>query len=174
MQPEILNIRPHSHCVWQLKWLWRPSVHQGARKKFTNSNTGVMLENKENFIIFNVKIYIKLAGVTNKDGEEVHKKIQLRFAGSCRFMASSWDRLNSNLDDYQCKNIKMFYREDEVFKLMRLKVYIRMGIRTAGRDLMIQSYHRRMHFTVGRRSKASVITFMNMHNKFWILWNKRN
>ena len=47
-----------------------------------------MLENKENFIIFNVKIYIKLAGVTNKDSEEVHKMIQLRFAGSCRFMAS--------------------------------------------------------------------------------------
>ena len=36
---------------------------------------------------------VKLAGVSNKDGKEVRKNIQLRFIGSCRFMPSSLDKL---------------------------------------------------------------------------------
>ena len=56
-------------------------------KKFNVDVTGVIAENKEKYISFNVKINVKLAGLTNKDGKEVRKNIQLRFIYSCRFMA---------------------------------------------------------------------------------------
>ena len=36
-------------------------------------------------------------------------------------MASSLDKLASNLDDDQCKNLREFYKEDEIFRLMRHK-----------------------------------------------------
>ena len=36
-------------------------------------------------------------------------------------MASGLDKLASNLDDNQCKNLREFYKEEEVFRLMRRK-----------------------------------------------------
>ena len=59
--------------------------------------------------------------MSNKDGEEVRKNIQLRFIDSCRFMTSSLDKLVSNLNDDQCKHLKEFYNGYEVFRLMRRK-----------------------------------------------------
>ena len=56
-------------------------------KKFNKDVTGVIAENKEKYISFNVKINVKLAGLSNKDGKKVRKNIQLRFIYSCRFMA---------------------------------------------------------------------------------------
>ena len=47
---------------------------------------GVIKENKENYIHFNVEINVKLQGEFNKDFKEVHKNIQLKFTDSCRFM----------------------------------------------------------------------------------------
>ena len=58
---------------------------------------------------FNVKINVKLAGVSNKDGKEVHKNVQLRLIDSCRFMVSGLDKLASNLCDtngIQCNKCK--------------------------------------------------------------------
>ena len=65
--------------------------------------------NKEKYISFNIKINVKLAGVKYKDGTEVCKNIQLRFIDSCRFMASSLDKLASNLcgtSGIQCDKCK--------------------------------------------------------------------
>ena len=90
-------------------------------RRFNKNDIGVIAENKEKYISFNVKINVKLAGVRDEDGKEVHKNIQLRFIDSFRFMASSLDKLASNLDDNQCKNLREFYREEEVFRLMRCK-----------------------------------------------------
>ena len=56
--------------------------------KFNKGDIGVITENREKYISLNVKINVKLAGVTNKDGKEVCKNIQLTFIDSCRFMAS--------------------------------------------------------------------------------------
>ena len=36
-------------------------------------------------------------------------------------MTSGLDKLASNLDDDQCKHLREFYKEEEVFKLMRRK-----------------------------------------------------
>ena len=64
-------------------------------KKFNKNGIRVIAENKEKCISFNVKINVKLAGVSNEDGKEVRKNIQLRFID--RFMASSLDKLPNNL-----------------------------------------------------------------------------
>jgi hypothetical protein len=55
-------------------------------KKFNTQDIGCISENKEKYISFNVKINVELAGVLDKNGKQVHKKIQLRFIDSCRFM----------------------------------------------------------------------------------------
>ena len=65
------------------------------RRKFNRGDIGIIAENKEKYI--NVKINVKLAGVRNEEGKEICKNIQLRFIDSCRFMASSFDKLSSNL-----------------------------------------------------------------------------
>ena len=78
-------------------------------KRFNKNDIGVIAENKEKYISFNVKINIKLAGVSKKDGTEVHKNILLRFIDSCRFMATSLDKLASNLcgtSGIQCDKCK--------------------------------------------------------------------
>ena len=66
-------------------------------KKFNNQDISVIADNKEKYISFNGSVRVKLAGVTNKDDKPVYKKIQLRFIDSCRFMASSLDKLAGNL-----------------------------------------------------------------------------
>ena len=92
-------------------------------RRFNKNNIGVIAENKEKYITFNVKINVKLAGVRDENGKEVCKSIQLRFIDSFRFMASGLDKLAPNLDDDQCNNLREFYKEDEVFRLMRRRVY---------------------------------------------------
>ena len=101
MQLEISDTRPHPH-----------DAHLFIKelgKKFNKNDIGVIAENKERYISFNVKINVKLAGVSNEDGKEVRQNIQLRFIDSCRFMASGLDRLASNLcgtSEIQCDNCK--------------------------------------------------------------------
>ena len=90
-------------------------------RRFNKNDIGVIEENKEKYISFNVKINVNLAGVKYKDSTQVCKNIQLRFIDSCRFMASSLDKLASYLDDDQCKHLREFYKEEEVFRLMRRK-----------------------------------------------------
>ena len=90
-------------------------------RSLNKNDIGVIAENKEKYISFNVKINVKLAGVRNENGIGVCKNIQLRFIDSFRCMASSLDRLVSNLDDDLCKNFREFYKEEEVFRLIRQK-----------------------------------------------------
>ena len=48
-------------------------------KKSNKDNIGVIAENKETCISFNVKINVMLAGLSNKDDKEARKNIQMRF-----------------------------------------------------------------------------------------------
>ena len=60
--------------------------------------------------------------MTKKGGKEVRKNIKLRFIGCYKFMASNLDKLDSKMDNDQCKNLGKFYKKDEVLKLLRCKV----------------------------------------------------
>ena len=44
-------------------------------KKLIKEDIGFTTENKEEYISFNVKINVNLAGATNKGGKKVHKNI---------------------------------------------------------------------------------------------------
>ena len=79
-------------------------------KKFNRGDIGVIAENKEKYISFNVKINVKLAGVRNEDGKEICKNIQLRFIDICRFMASGLDKLVSNLEMISVSTLGSFTR----------------------------------------------------------------
>ena len=67
------------------------------------------------------------------DGKPVTKKIKLRFIDSCRFMASSLSSLARNLSDDQCKNLRWFCQDQEVFKLMQRKGVYHMSTWIAGK-----------------------------------------
>ena len=77
-------------------------------EKFQRKDIGVIAENKEKYISFNVKVDVHL----EMDGKPVTKKIELRFIDSLRFLLSSLDKLASNLSDDQCKNLRWFYQEE--------------------------------------------------------------
>ena len=49
----------------------------GSQGKTLKDYIGVISEKKEKHISFNVNINVKMAGVTNKDGKEIFKNIQL-------------------------------------------------------------------------------------------------
>ena len=68
-------------------------------RRSNKNDIGVIAQNKEKYITFNVKINVKLARARDKDGKEVHKNIHLGFIHSFRFMASYLDKLASNLGD---------------------------------------------------------------------------
>ena len=87
-------------------------------KKFDTDKTGVIAENKEKNISFNVGD----AADTYEVGCEVkQKKIQLRFIAGIRFMASSLDSLTNNLgkgghylsgfEDYYEKQYELLIRK---------------------------------------------------------------
>ena len=78
-------------------------------RRFNKNDIGVIAENKEKYMSFNVKINVNLAGAKNEDGTEVHKNIHLTSTDSCRFMATSLDKLASNLSGtsrIQCDKCK--------------------------------------------------------------------
>ena len=66
-------------------------------RRFKRKDIRVIAENKEKYISFDVRIKVKLAGVRAEDGTEVCENVQPRLFDSFRFIASSLDKLASNL-----------------------------------------------------------------------------
>ena len=64
-------------------------------KKFNTGKIGVIVENKEKYISFNVDVVVD--SYIDDSGEVKEKKIQLRFINSIRVMASSLDSPTNNL-----------------------------------------------------------------------------
>ncbi|XP_057294631.1 uncharacterized protein LOC130623161 [Hydractinia symbiolongicarpus] len=86
-------------------------------EKYDTQDIGCIAENTKKYISFNAKIKVPIA----MGNGETYKKIEIRFIDSCRFMASSLEKLANNLDDEQCKNLCWYFNEDDIFKLMRRK-----------------------------------------------------
>ena len=59
----------------------------------------------------------------NEEGKEINVKHELRFIDSLRFMASSLDKLSSNLKIEQFINLKKYYSGNELSLLLRKGVY---------------------------------------------------
>ena len=59
----------------------------------------------------------------NEEGKEVNVKRELRFIVSLRFMASSLDKLSSNLKIDQFVNLKKYYSDNQFSLLLRKGLY---------------------------------------------------
>ena len=59
----------------------------------------------------------------NEEGKEVNVKRELRFIHNLRFMASSLDKLSSNLKIDQFVNLKKYYSGNQLSLLLKKGVY---------------------------------------------------
>ena len=73
--------------------------------------------NEENYISFMKQVIVDK--FVNKEGKEVNVKRELRFIDSLRFMASSLDKLSSNLKIDQFVNLKKYYGGNQLNLLLR-------------------------------------------------------
>ena len=100
-------------------------------KTFGNSKGDIscILNNEENYISFTKQVIVDK--FVNEEGKEVNVKRELRFIDSLRFMASSPDKLSSNLKIDQFVNLKKYYSGNQLSLLLRKGVYIHMIMLTA-------------------------------------------
>ena len=92
-------------------------------KKMFIKNSEERLEciatNEEKYISFSKEIV--LFHITDKNGEKIPVKREIRFIDSYRFMSSSLDALIKNLNPEQYKNLKKFYSVPRKFDLLKRK-----------------------------------------------------
>ena len=77
--------------------------------------------NEENYISFTKQVIVDK--FVNEEGKEVNVKRELRFIDSLRFMASSLDKLSSNLKIDQFVNLKKYYSSNQLSLLLKKGVY---------------------------------------------------
>ena len=80
-----------------------------------------ILTNEENYISLTKQVIVDK--FVNKEWKEVNVKRELRFIDSLRFMASSLDKLSSNLKIDQFFNFKKYYSGNQLSLLLRKGVY---------------------------------------------------
>ena len=77
--------------------------------------------NEENYISFTKQVIFDK--FVNEEEKEVNEKRELRFIDSLRFMASSLDKLYSNVKIDQIGNLKNYYNGNQLSLLLRKGVY---------------------------------------------------
>ena len=87
-------------CISQFVWL--------IIKTWGNSEGDISCipNNEENYISFTKQLIVDK--FVNKEGKDVNVKHELRFIDSLRFMASSLDKLSSNLKTDQFVNLRKY------------------------------------------------------------------
>ena len=76
---------------------------------------------EENYISFTKQVIVDK--FVNEEGKGVNVKRELRFIVSLRFMASSIDKLSSNLKIDQFVNLKKYYSGNQLSLSLRKDVY---------------------------------------------------
>ena len=76
--------------------------------------------NEENYISFTKQ---DIVDNVNEEGKEINVKRELRFFDSLRFMASSLDKLSSNLKIDQFVNLKKYCSSNQLSLLLRKGIY---------------------------------------------------
>ena len=92
-------------------------------KKFNTGKIGVIAENKEKYISFNVDVVVY--SYMDDSGEVIERTIQLRFIDSLRIVASSLDSLTNNLvkDGRKLSGFEV-YSDEQHELLIRKRVYL--------------------------------------------------
>ena len=78
--------------------------------------------NEENYISFTKQVTVDK--FVNKEGKEVNVKRELRFIDSLRFMASSLDKLSSNLKIDQFVNLMKYYSGNQLSLFWQIIIII--------------------------------------------------
>ena len=88
-------------------------------KTLGNSESDIccILNNEENYISFTKQVIV--SKIVDKEGKVVNVKRELRFIDSLRFMASSLDKLSSNLKIDKFVNLKKCYSGNQLSLLLR-------------------------------------------------------
>ena len=87
----------------------------------SEEDTSCIPNKEENYISFTKQVIVD--NFINKEGKEVNVKRELRFIDNLRFMASSLDKLSSNLNFDQFFNLKKYYNGNQLSLLLRKGVY---------------------------------------------------
>ncbi|XP_065667559.1 uncharacterized protein LOC136087872 [Hydra vulgaris] len=90
-------------------------------KKLSEGKLSCIPINEEKYISYSREI--KVGEFTNKEGENIETKRELRFLDSYRFMSSSLDALSKNLLKEQCKNIGKLHSGKQLDLLLRKGIY---------------------------------------------------
>ena len=77
--------------------------------------------NEENYISFTKQVIVDK--FVNEEGKAVNVQRELRFIDSLSLMASSLDKLSSNLKIYQFLNLRKYYSGNQLSLLLRKGVY---------------------------------------------------
>ena len=78
--------------------------------------------NEESYISFTKQVIVDK--FVSKKGRKVNAKRELKFIDSLRFMASSLDKLSSNLKIDRFVNLKKYYSGNQLRLLLRKGVYL--------------------------------------------------
>ena len=143
---ELGNDRVRDHC--QLSGKFRGAAHEVCNLKYkvlkffpvvfhnlygydshlfiqtlgnSKGDISCMPNNEENYIYFTKQVTVDKC--VNKEEKEVNVKRELSFIDSLRFMASSLDKLSSNLKTDQFVNLKKYYSGNQLSLLLRKGAY---------------------------------------------------
>ena len=132
------KFRGAAHEVWNLKYKVPkcfPVVFHNLSgydshlfiKTLGNSKEDIYCipNNEENYISFTKQVIVDK--FVNKEGKEVSVNRELRFIDSLRFMASSLDKLSSNLKIDQFVNLKKFYSGQQQTELITTIVFLQVN-----------------------------------------------
>ena len=139
---ELGNDKVRDHC--HLSGKFKGAVHDGCNPKYkvlkffpvvfhncssydcylfikalgnSEGDISFISNNEENYISFTKQVIVDK--FVNKEGKEVNVIRELRSIDSLRFMASSLDKLSSNMTIEQFVNLKKYYSGNQLSPLLR-------------------------------------------------------